>query len=1514
MRRNKSDDYKKLVPLKRMAEASSYSLGYVSILVQRKKLKAKKIGNKYFTTREWFDQYLEAHARDEKRLPAEAVSELAAGGAAGAKPESQATASVNLKSRIDNLVEQAIKEKMSAAAKGKKEQPAEAAVKKIARQDARRPAPAERRPLEEILSEKIPASPARLVADLVEPEKRLAGEWRENLVSGEKELKSEVKKNSKKSFSFKINLSGYKSSFKKFWIPAGVYPPKWRAGMTKRVSGMTERVAGMTKIIGAAAAVLLITFALINFAPRAAVNLSQNLKRNFSPLEAKLEKSNYIIPGGALIARAGEALDRSLLALVDRTAAASLELENNLKRRNKILAGRLGAVTGQAAFIADFWGGRLDGAGAGLTSAARLIPAKAKQSGGGMLAILKSFITFQGRSAGEVARLAREALIPDQAGDDSPATGRVAGVMIAADEENNSLARLLALANTTSRRGQEVINQVKYSAGGVLTDSTERQKDLSLSLGNKLALLTEATADKLSGYNRSGQTKLATLENSIDQTNQAIAQSSLTGQSYLAQEAERSIWSLGNLYSRLVDFIIPDALKNKYASLYQQPPAETKTIVERETVIREVAAPQPAASSQQPAASSQDTTSQTSLVSRDSANLSITGNADIGGQLNVSGPAVFKNKLSVAGQSEFLGDVTVNAALTAKTLLVTDYAQFNGAISAKAITADSLTARNDLTVVGNSFIGGNELVSGNLKVAGTLSAGHTEFSSLGVTGQLGASSLSAGTGGLVVGGNANFNGDSNLFAGNVTINNILNVSKETPAAFTVGDGSTNNFTVNTKDDAITISASLNLSGSTAFSGSMNLDGALDLDTASTSALTVGDGVDDNLIIDTVNDILTLGYSSTTDQINLNAKQLAMNFASSTAGILINYDGTGNIMQIVDNGVVRHTLADNGNIIQTASTTGYAYVLNQAGTNGNLLEVQDESVARFAIADLGVTALTASSTAGTALTVRQDGAGDILNLYDGGTEVLTVLDGGNVGIGTTSPASLLHLAGTTEQLRLGFDGQNYTALTVSADGALQIAPTNSATTTVSSAFAAASSLYVLNNGNIGIGTSVPARKLEIADSAYRLLRLTSSDVIGSVLEFNPTAAGGDAFEIGSMADGAAKGGGRFAFVTGGAAGTIMVMETASGNIGIASTSPASKLSIIGDSYFTGNHYQQGNATTTGNFYIGSNLTVAGNSTVIGASSADSLSIVSSITSDLIPDLNASRDLGSAAFYWDDLYIDNVIANNLSAASSSVAGTNAATFTINADNGTADNEDADLIFYRGTVVPNALLSWKSAIDRFEFNQPLYISDDSLTGATSTLLVQGFTGQSGDVFRVASSSSENNSYFNVTAGGNVGIGTADPLGVFHVSSETGSTMFFDRYGAAPPNIIFRRANGTMAAPTAVGLDNQLFALGGRGYGATDFSSGGRAAIFAAAAESWTDAAQGAYLAFNTTLNGTAAAAERMRIADSGFIGIGTTSPYAKLSVAGRGVFDQDIRFDYFTATSSSATSTIAGGFAVK
>ena len=60
---------KKLLPLRSIAKEGPYSLSYLSNLVQRKKLKAKKIGRNYFSSKQWFSEYLEKHGRVEMEEP-----------------------------------------------------------------------------------------------------------------------------------------------------------------------------------------------------------------------------------------------------------------------------------------------------------------------------------------------------------------------------------------------------------------------------------------------------------------------------------------------------------------------------------------------------------------------------------------------------------------------------------------------------------------------------------------------------------------------------------------------------------------------------------------------------------------------------------------------------------------------------------------------------------------------------------------------------------------------------------------------------------------------------------------------------------------------------------------------------------------------------------------------------------------------------------------------------------------------------------------------------------------------------------------------------------------------------------------------------------------------------------------------------------------------------------------------------------------------------------------------------
>ena len=58
----------KLIPLRKFVIPGVYSAAYLSQLVQRKKLKAKRIGRNFYTSEKWFKEYIEKHARDEKQI------------------------------------------------------------------------------------------------------------------------------------------------------------------------------------------------------------------------------------------------------------------------------------------------------------------------------------------------------------------------------------------------------------------------------------------------------------------------------------------------------------------------------------------------------------------------------------------------------------------------------------------------------------------------------------------------------------------------------------------------------------------------------------------------------------------------------------------------------------------------------------------------------------------------------------------------------------------------------------------------------------------------------------------------------------------------------------------------------------------------------------------------------------------------------------------------------------------------------------------------------------------------------------------------------------------------------------------------------------------------------------------------------------------------------------------------------------------------------------------------------
>ena len=122
-----------------------------------------------------------------------------------------------------------------------------------------------------------------------------------------------------------------------------------------------------------------------------------------------------------------------------------------------------------------------------------------------------------------------------------------------------------------------------------------------------------------------------------------------------------------------------------------------------------------------------------------------------------------------------------------------------------------------------------------------------------------------------------------------------------------------------------------------------------------------------------------------------------------------------------------------------------------------------------------------------------GTSDLVNVNDATTEVFTILDGGKVGVGSSTPSTLLSLQGTSRQLRMAYDATNYTDWTVSSGGDLTVAPSGgdftftgtvdiSGTTTVG-IFTQGGGVYATSTAN----TTATLLNTEISD--VNIIRIT-----------------------------------------------------------------------------------------------------------------------------------------------------------------------------------------------------------------------------------------------------------------------------------------------------------------------------------------------------------------------------------------------------------------------------------------
>jgi hypothetical protein len=137
-------------------------------------------------------------------------------------------------------------------------------------------------------------------------------------------------------------------------------------------------------------------------------------------------------------------------------------------------------------------------------------------------------------------------------------------------------------------------------------------------------------------------------------------------------------------------------------------------------------------------------------------------------------------------------------------------------------------------------------------------------------------------------------------------------------------------------------------------------------------------------------------------------------------------------------------------------------------------------------------------------------------------------------------------------------------------------------------------------------------------------------------------------------------------------------------------------------------------------------------------------------------------------------------------------------------------------------------------------------------------------------------------ITSNGNVGIGTATPQSILHIEANGYTNQTIRSAGAfAGSYILAQRSKGTLESKTALGIDDYAGGLLFSGYDGTNFIN--LAGVYGIVnGTPGTNDMPGA-LAFSTTADGSSTITERMRIDNTGSVGIGTATPSTKLHVRG-------------------------------